>query len=1226
MRNLITLFTILLLQLNAKALDRDSINYRIFNIGNIVDIKNKPEFSHSLKGLISSSSEPTLLILNGDLIKKNKSNYLGYDSLNIYNMLKVFSTIPNCKTIVIPGDRDWNNSGKNGLEKVNKLENLIEHKSLKNVKWVLDNGCPGPILIELDSNLLFMAINTQWWNHPHDKPTSVDGLCKINTKKDFILEFENALSESEDKNLIIAGHFPLVIQRKPSFKDFILPLPILGSFTASFHQNIGGHKDIVNDLFNSIRKKLLKKMSLKQGVVYLSGHYYNTQIIKEEKNYFINNGLPNKSKKNRGINTALYSSTSPEITEVVYYSNGKISSNIYSFINSKFQLKKEVPLYRSVHDFHEKKSTKNSTNLTPYNYSNKYFLSDVSNIISKKSDTSLFTSAGNYNARFIKKLFIGNHYRTSWNATVEAPILNMDTTKGGLKIYNISEGHQTTSVKMYGQDGYAYTFRSVNKDATRGLGGDLIKSLIARQLQDNVSMQHPYGGLIVSKLLDNTSILHAQPKLYMLPKSDNLSRFSEYGGLLGTLEDHPKKSKKVKNTFANADKILQSHQLNKKLYENYNHKVDAKEYTKARVFDILVNDFGKHQDNWKWAGYKSDTGTIYRPIPRDRDLVFAKRDGILPWIADREWMLKSGENFGYKIIDIKSLMWAACHPDRFLTNEMDKQDWLDASNYIKHQITDSVIHTSILTLPKEIQSLSGTTIEAKLNTRIKDLDRYTLQYYMLLAKQVDVTGSNKPEYFEILRNKDNSVDISIFNIKKNSTTLKGEKLIYHRKFILDETKEIRIYGLGSIDVFNISGSAKKSIKLIIIGGDGADIIADYSKVNGINKLSKIYENNLNSQINLGTEARMVKTWNANLYDFQPSIFEYNRYIPIASASYSIDNGYKLGGGVQFTKKEKFGNIDFSAKHRFLLEASTKQNNIFRHYSRYHNMFRKWDLEFGTFIAHHNNLTNFFGIGNNTEKNDSLVNTNYYKTTYNTYSFNIGVIRSFWKKSSFSLNSKLEHNTSQIGENSLVKSQSALDNNFISGTTRNNILISSANLEIDFRDKKDLPEKGIRSSISYKNGLFTTDKNNFYHILTGNLEHLFTVYIPSPVTLGLKTGGSISSGKIPFYKLNYLGNNSYLRGFSNNRFTGKSTLFVNTELRVQLKNFTTTFIPIKLGFKAFFDTGRVYSSFDKSELWHNGYGAGIYSVFLDERYTANLSFAYSKEENNLIIFSLGKSFN
>ena len=75
-----------------------------------------------------------------------------------------------------------------------------------------------------------------------------------------IIEFENALSKSEDKNLIIAGHFPLVIQSKPSFKDFILPFPIVGSFTSSFHQNIGGSEDIVNELFNPIRKKLLKKI------------------------------------------------------------------------------------------------------------------------------------------------------------------------------------------------------------------------------------------------------------------------------------------------------------------------------------------------------------------------------------------------------------------------------------------------------------------------------------------------------------------------------------------------------------------------------------------------------------------------------------------------------------------------------------------------------------------------------------------------------------------------------------------------------------------------------------------------------------------------------------------------------------------------------------------------------------------------------------------------------
>ena len=80
---------------------------------------------------------------------------------------------------------------------------------------------------------------------------------------------------------------------------------------------------------------------------------------------------------------------------------------------------------------------------------------------------------------------------------------------------------------------------------------------------------------------------------------------------------------------------------------------------------------------------------------------------------------KYNRNFDYKINDVKSLMWVARHPDRFLTNEMDRQDWLVASEYIKNQITDSVINSSTLELPDKIDSLSGKIIKAKLKSRIK---------------------------------------------------------------------------------------------------------------------------------------------------------------------------------------------------------------------------------------------------------------------------------------------------------------------------------------------------------------------------------------------------------------------------------------------------------------------------------------------------------------------------
>ncbi|MBL4594893.1 MAG: BamA/TamA family outer membrane protein [Flavobacteriales bacterium] len=1226
MIKLIFTFIILIFYFNSFAQEANVITYRVINIGNTVDIENRFEYFSALKNILSKSNDPVLLILNGDLIERNKLDYLGADSLKVFKMLKLLSSVKNAKIIVIPGDRDWNNSKKGGLKKVKQLEKLVEYDRFSNVKWILDNGCPGPKLIELDSTLMLMAINTQWWNHPYDKPTSVDGQCDINTKKDFIIEFENILSESEEKNLIIVGHFPLIEQGTPAFKDYLLPFPLAGSFITSFHQNIGGTKDIVNERFDFIRKKMLKRISVKNGIIYLSGHEFNTQIIKENENYFINNGLPSYQNKTRKVKASLYSNITPSITELVYYANGNIVSFTYNYKNSNFQINKEIILHNSLKNIEQYIIPKDSFLKAQKKHSNKSFLKDVSAKSYPKNENFVNTNAGNYKASGFRKLLIGKHYRKTWNALIEVPILDMDTTKGGLNAYAKGGGHQTTSVKMYGKDGYAYTFRSVNKDATRDLDKNLVLSLVARQMQDNVSMQYPYGSLVVSKLLDYTSILHAQSTLYVLPKSNRLGSFKHYIGLFGTLEDHQKNPKKVKNSFANADKILQSHKLNKRLYEDYNHKINAEEYTQARVFDILIGDHGKHQDNWKWAGYKSDSGTIYRAIPRDRDLVFIKWDGVVPWIMDRKWGQESGENFGYKINDVKSLMWVARHQDRFLTNEMDKQDWINASHYIQSQLTDSIIEEASKTLPSEIYTLSGKIIEDKLKTRIKELDNYAIEYYNLLAKQVDVVGSNKNEYFEVMRNADATVDVLIYNILENSDTLKGEQLIYHRKFIPKETKEIRLYGLGGKDVFHIYGRTKKSIPIIIIGGNGDDIVSDYSVVKTPGKQTKIYENTQESLINTGSEAKIINTWNTDLYEFQPAVFEYNRYMPLFSINYSSDNGFGTGIGVTFTKKEKFGNVGYSAKHKFSLDASTEQNNIFNYQSRYRHIIRRWDVQIGALFANHHDFTNFFGLGNNTIKNDSLLAIDFYKTTYNSYSANLGLVREFWKKSSFSVNVEFQHNAAQLDENTIVYSSPEINSSIVFGTSDNNIFITTTQLEIDFRDKKNLPEQGIHVYGYYKAGIIPSNNSSTYNMVSGVIEHYFTAYIPSPITLGLRGGGSISDGEIPFYNLIYLGNGNNLRGFKKNRFTGNSTVFVNTELRIQLANFSSAFVPIKFGVIGFYDTGRIYSDFDIYDKWHNGFGGGIYWVLLNESFTFNLSIAHSEEESNLFLFSLGKAFN
>ncbi len=135
-------------------------------------------------------------------------------------------------------------------------------------------------------------------------------------------------------------------------------------------------------------------------------------------------------------------------------------------------------------------------------------------------------------------------------------------------------------------------------------------------------------------------------------------------------------------------------------------------------------------------------------------------------------------------------------------------------------VTDQVIDEACKLLPKEIYYLSGNDIAAKLKQRRNDLQTYAAKYYRFLSNEVNITGTNDAEIFEVTRISDDSTLVSVFSTDKAG---KKYKLVYQRCFLRSETNEIRLYGLEGKDQFIIDGSASDGITVRAIGGKGKDI-------------------------------------------------------------------------------------------------------------------------------------------------------------------------------------------------------------------------------------------------------------------------------------------------------------------------------------------------------------------------------------------------------------------
>jgi hypothetical protein len=588
-------------------------------------------------------------------------------------------------------------------------------------------------------------------------------------------------------------------------------------------------------------------------------------------------------------------------------------------------------------------------------------------------------------------------------------------------------------------------------------------------------------------------------------------------------------------------------------------------------------------------------------------------DGILPWLADREWAKPSGENFDYEIVGLRSLMWQARHLDRFIASQLDKLDWIQAANFVQEKITPDIIDKAVKNMPEEIYSISGKEIGQKLKQRVQDMDKYAVDYYEMLAEEVDVVGSNQRDYFNVIRQKDGSVQVSVSDAKSLSADINDQYIFYNRTFYSSETDEIRLFGLGGKDIFKISGKSTDSIPIRIIGGPGVEKIVD----NSTGAKTFIYEKSENSVIEPGKETIRKKPSDEKLYNYNRTDFAYNTYFPLPYIAYNADKQFIAGLNLEFLI-QKYSVEDYYLKHNIGAELSTAGTFFIGYETRFHHLIGKWDLLGGGYYANPNDFLFFYGIGNETVKDDSLFAQDYYKTRYKSFRFQSGFIHDFWKSSSFSALIRYDNNQSQMDTKNTILADSAY-----LGVGKVNLAEINLTLDLDFRDNPGLPDDGMRFVLAHQNGLILSNENSNYGKTLSYFEYYASI---SPFTLALRAGGGGSWGEIPFYNLFNLGQNNYLRGYRNNRFSGEGLVFLNSELRLQLFDVKSIFVPMKFGIKGFFDTGRIFQSGEDSNKWHTGYGAGIFIVPLKARYTLTLSAAFSEEESLLITFGLGSVFN
>lgn len=481
---------------------------------------------------------------------------------------------------------------------------------------------------------------------------------------------------------------------------------------------------------------------------------------------------------------------------------------------------------------------------------------------SPSSEDSILATAGqHYKKNKLFNFLFGKHYRPLWTQPVKVEVFDLTEENGGFKIIKKGGSQQTLNLRMEDRSGHEYVLRTVDKDQSKVLPPFLRNTFIAPAFKDQASALNPYASIIIPPLAEAAGIYHTTPKLYYVPKNPGFGKYSpEFKERMVIVEEHPGDTWAASEKFGAPADIVSSEDMLKERFTNPKTRIDTRLYARNRLFDILIGDWDRHSDQWKWAKHElGKEEVLFQPIPRDRDIAFFKfDDGFLTFLTTL--IVPKFQSFHFCITDMKGMIKNARYLDQLLLPPLSQEDWQAIAYDLQKSITDSVIEQAVRQWPGEVYELVGKETEAKLKLRRNQLGEIALVFSQLVNKNPIVAGTDRREYIEIIRTNEQT-RVSIYDNSQK------ELLIYTNSFDNLITEDIEIRGLGGSDEFVVEGDVDKGILVKLYGGEGRDEYTDRSNVRGVLKKTRIYDSQGENILSIGTEAEDNTTEEPLAYEF-----------------------------------------------------------------------------------------------------------------------------------------------------------------------------------------------------------------------------------------------------------------------------------------------------------------------------------------------------------------------
>jgi hypothetical protein len=1127
----------------------------------------------------------------------------------------------------IAGNHDWYKYGIDGVDRQKDfIEDYLDRKGVLMPK----PGCGEPKEIDLSDDLVLILIDSQWYLTDWDKEYKINAGCEVKSRAVFQEYVENAIKGNRSKNIIIAMHHPPYTNgphggnftlKQHLFpltdinKNLYLPLPLLGTGLQFLRGTIGHKQDAMHPKYRELADIVISSARKNGNFVIASGHEHSLQYMENDEQYFVVSGAGSKQSPSRLGNNADFVYGHQGFAQLNYYKDGSCWIQYWAgYENGEGKLVYRKKMKGALPDIVEEVAEE---------------------FPSIKDSVTIPVSRESFDKGKLWNLLWGEHYRDAYKAEISVPSLDMAAFNGGVEPVKRGGGYQTNSLRLEAKSGKQYTMRSIDKDASRTVGYPFDQSIVTQVVKDNFSAAHPMAAMVVAALAKEAGVYHTSPELYYVPPQKALGIYNDdFADALYLVEERPDDDLWQEATkFGKPDEIMSTLDMTEKVLSEHDEVVDYRHVVRSRLFDVLVGDWDRHDDQWRWGEHKNKDIDYYQPIPRDRDQAFCKYDGFILGLAkgtspDVKKLLVYDE----KVKNIRWLLYNGRHFDRTFLAGASWSVWEEETKALQKAITDELIEAAFKNeWPQSLYDIDAPKLMETLKTRRDNMMEIARTFYSFMAKRVDAVGTYKKDHFLVERLTGGKTRIRIYDAKEMD---EGVAPFYDRTFLPKETKEVILYGLKGDDVFEVKGDASgQTIKLRMIGGLGEDELRDESNGRGLILYDAIEEKTLVTA-NSKAKLKFKKDILYNTYNRESKDYDVNYMSLLPSLSFNPDDEFLVGLAGSYTtygfKKEPF-----ASQHKFgAFYAFETGGMSFRYSNEFIDVIGNWELGIDAHFQTPLYAINFYGLGNDTtnpevgvEDDDNI--EDYNRVRQRVVEIYPAISRRLNARSTLKIGPTIESiRVERTAGRFIDDIGDGFDPELFDGYE-----FVGARLLLDFKnsDHNSAPTRGVGLFLDsgWKQNL-DVPQNDFAY-----LDAMITLYQHLDRSRKLVFASRLGfqhrfSEAYEFYQGATLGGpgpDANFRGFRRNRFTGTTAFWQNTDIRWKMMTSDNPTIPFSFGILGGFDHGRVWFQEDSgndSDTWHYSYGGGIWMSPFD-LLTFNISFFRGDNEENTFLFGGGFFF-